>query len=169
MDIRKILKHREYIRDAHRSHRVSKQFSEHIMLAVTGINDCTYCEWGHTQFALKAGSTLTEVKALLSQQFGDFPLDEELALIFAQHYADSAGQPSKESIRRLFEYYGFKKGRDILVFCEMITIGNLLGNSISAFFSRLKGVPPEHGSFFFELTVFLFGGFLFDRYMNRNR
>jgi AhpD family alkylhydroperoxidase len=169
MDIKKMLDHREYIRDAHRSHRVSKQFSEHIMLVVTGINGCIYCEWGHTNFAVQAGSTLKEVKALLSQQFGDFPPDEELALIFAQHYAESAGQPSKEAIRRLLEHYGLEKGRDILVFCEMITLGNLLGNSISAFFSRLEGVPPEHGSFLFELTVFLFGGFLFDRYMNRNR
>jgi len=38
-DILKILGHRHYIRDAHQSKRISKRFSEHIMLVVTGIND----------------------------------------------------------------------------------------------------------------------------------
>ncbi|PWI48468.1 carboxymuconolactone decarboxylase family protein [Candidatus Heimdallarchaeota archaeon B3_Heim] len=168
-DVLRIIRHRKYLRNAHQSDRVSKNFSEHLMLVVTGINGCIYCEWGHTTFALQAGSTLDEIHALLVQEYGEFPPEEKLALVFAQHYAESAGQPSKQSIRALLGEYGLETGRDIIVFCEMITIGNLLGNSVSAFFSRLEGIPPEHGSFFFELAVFLFGGFFFDRYMNRNR
>ena len=168
-DILKIMRHREYLRDAHHSQRVSKNFSERLMLVVTGINGCIYCEWGHTTFALQAGSTQGEINALLAQEYGEFPPEEKIALAFAQHYAESAGHPSKEAIRMLLVEYGLEQGRDIIVFCEMITVGNLLGNSISAFFSRLDGVPPERGSFLFELTVFLFGGFLFDRYMHRNR
>ncbi|MFX1285833.1 MAG: carboxymuconolactone decarboxylase family protein [Promethearchaeota archaeon] len=168
-DILKILGHRHYIRDTHQSKRISKRFSEHIMLVVTGINDCIYCEWGHSNFALRAGSSKPEIEALLSQQFRNFPSDEIAALVFAQHYAESSGYPSKEALSRLIKEYGKEKGRDIIIFCEMITVGNLLGNSISAFLSRLKGIPPEHGSIFFEIIVFLCGGFLFDRYMNRNR
>ena len=136
-DIRRILKHRGYLRDAHQSNRVSKNFSEHLMLVVTWINGCIYCEWGHTTFALQAGSTLDEIHALLVQEYGEFPSEEKLALVFAQHYAESAGQPSKQSIRALLREYGLETGRDIIVFCEMITIGNLLGNSISAFFSSI--------------------------------
>ncbi len=168
-DIQKIMNHRKYIREAHRSRRVSKKLSEHIMLVVTGINECVYCEWGHTNFALNLGTTMKEIDALLSKEFSDFPPDEYQALVFAQHYAESAGQPSKEEVTKLLTEYGLEKGRDIIIFCEMITMGNLLGNSISAFFSRLNGIPPESGSILFEFTVFIFGGFLFDRYMNRNR
>ncbi len=168
-DILKVISHRQYLRDAHRSGRISRRFSEHIMLVVTGINECIYCEWGHTNFAINAGSSMQEIEALLSQQFGDFPSDEHVALVFAQHYAESTGHPSKEAMTRLVKEYGKEKGRDIIIFCEMITVGNLLGNSISAFFSRLKGIPPENGSILFEMAVFVFGGFLFDQYMNRNR
>ena len=33
-------------------------------------------------------------------------------------------------------------------------MGNLLGNTLDAFESRLKGVPPEKGSFLFELFIY---------------
>ena len=169
IDIVRIMRRRGHIQEAHRSQRVSKQFAEHIMLVVTGINGCIYCEWGHTQFALDAGSTRKEINALLRQEYGEFPPEEVVALVFAQHYAETAGHPSKTAINKLIQVYGLEKSQDIISFCQMITIGNLLGNSISAFFSRLQGIPPKNGSFFFEFFIFLFGGFLFDRYMRRDQ
>ena len=77
------------------------------------------------------------------------------------------GNPSPEAINRLINEYGVEKSQAIIIRCDMITIGNLLGNSISSFLSRLQGIPPEHGSLGFELFVFVFGGFWMDHLMRK--
>ena len=43
------------LRAAMRGRRVDHAFSERIMLAVTQVNGCRYCDFGHTRLALRAG------------------------------------------------------------------------------------------------------------------
>ncbi len=167
-DLVKIMRKRDQLKDLNSSNKVSRKFSEHIMLVVTSINGCIYCEWGHTNWAKQEGSTEAEIAGVLSLNFGNLPPEETIALSFAQHYAETLGHPSKEAINRLIKEYGVEKGQSIISRCDMITVGNLLGNSISAFLSRLQGIPPEHGSLGFELFVFIFGGFWMDRMMRKN-
>ncbi|MFX0101529.1 MAG: hypothetical protein ACFFCS_18280 [Candidatus Hodarchaeota archaeon] len=66
----------------------------------------------------------------------------------------------RESIKRLGKYYGVKKARAIIHALDGIWIGNLTGNTLDAFKSRLKGIPPEKGSFLLELIVFVIGSFV---------
>ena len=40
----------------------------------------------------------------------------------------------------------------------MITMGNLLGNTIDAFDSRINGIQVKNGSIIFEFIVYLIGG-----------
>ncbi|MHA1476495.1 MAG: hypothetical protein ACTSQ5_15080, partial [Promethearchaeota archaeon] len=47
---------------------------------------------------------------------------------------------------------------DIINYCIMITIGNLLGNTVDAFNSRINGIQVVDGSFIFEFFVYLIGG-----------
>ena len=157
------------IKDTHQSKRISRNFSEHIMLVCTTVYGCIYCEWGHSKFALNEGSTPGDIKALLELNFGQFPPDEVIALSFAQQYAETTGYPSKAALRRLMKEYGLQKSQDIINHCEMITMGNLLGNSVSALLSRLQRIPPEHGSLCFELFAFILGGFWIDRYITRKK
>ena len=164
----KILRKRNQIKVLNHSNKISRKFSEHIMLVVTSVNGCIYCEWGHVNWAKQEGSTETEIAGLLSLNFGNLPSEETIALSFAQHYAETSGSPSQEAINRLMQEYGLEKAQSIISRCDMITVGNLLGNSISAFLSRLQGIPPEHGSLLFELFVFVFGGFWMDRMMQKN-
>ena len=53
------------IRRAHSGKRVSKAFSERIMLAVTVVNGCRYCSYYHTSVALKAGMSEGEIRDML--------------------------------------------------------------------------------------------------------
>ncbi len=168
-DFTRMMRKRHSIMDTHHSHRLSRQFAEHIMLVCTTVYGCIYCEWGHTKNALNEGSTLENIQALLALNFGQFPPEEVIALSFAQQYAETAGHPSEVALRRLVREYGLKKSQDIINHCEMITMGNLLGNSISALLNRLQKIPPEHGSLGFELFIFLLGGFWIDRYISTLR
>ena len=144
------------VMDTMKSKRISEKFVEKIMLAVTSVNDCRYCSYFHTQNALNSGFTSDEIKEIMSSDFSSCNDSEPVALAFAQHYAESCGKPDETAVKRLISYYGIKKSRDIVTYIQMITIGNLGGNTLDAFESRLKGVPPEDGSIIFEAFAYLF-------------
>ena len=97
------------IRRAHSSKRVSKAFSERIMLAVTEVNGCRYCSYYHTSVALKAGMSEDEIQGMLGGDLSNAPADESVALLFAQHYAETEGHPEEEAYQRLLETYGRKQ------------------------------------------------------------
>ncbi|TFG11022.1 carboxymuconolactone decarboxylase family protein [Candidatus Heimdallarchaeota archaeon] len=153
-DFVRIMKKNSDIRDTMKSERVSKQFRERIMLAVTAVNGCRYCEWGHTKAALNEGCSEEEVEQIMTHDFGSCNPDEVVALAYAQHYAETEENPSPDAWKRVVNFYGEEKAKDIQILIEMITMGNLLGNTLDAFESRLKGIPPENGSLFFELFLY---------------
>ena len=153
-----ILRNREKFQSTMKSKRISNDFSERIMLAVTAVNGCRYCEWGHTKMAIESGCTDEEIKYILDLDFQGLRKDEITALAFAQHFAESKENPSKKALINLTKEYGSQKADDILNFCRMITVGNLLGNTLDAFDSRINGIPVVDGSFIFEFLVYLIGG-----------
>ncbi|MHB1415212.1 MAG: carboxymuconolactone decarboxylase family protein [Chloroflexota bacterium] len=148
-----ILRHREALRAAGRDGRVDKRFAEKIMLAVTQVNGCRYCNYGHTRAALKAGVTDAELQRLLAGEVGAFPEREAVALAFAQHYAEQAGHPDPEAWGRVVDYYGPDTARDIMAYIRMISFGNLFGNTFDAFLSRLAGKPAAGSSPLGELAI----------------
>ena len=137
-----------------KSGRISGQFRERLMLAVTAVNDCRYCEWGHTKMALNEGCSEEEIEQIMTYDFDSCDPDEVVALAYAQHYAETRDNPTGEYWDKLVDFYGIEKAEDIQLIIETITMGNLLGNTLDAFESRLKGIPPENGSFFFEMYLY---------------
>ena len=93
----------------------------------------------------------------MKHDFGSCDPEEVVALAFAQHYAETEGTPTDEARDKLVEQYGEQKSNDIMLFIKMITVGNLLGNTIEGLGSRFKGKPPENGSLVFELFIYIFG------------
>ena len=152
---RNVFCHMDDLRSAARAGRISKAFAEKIMLAVTRVNGCRYCAYGHTRAALDAGVPETEIQCLMSGELGCFPEQEAVALAFAQHYAESASQPDPAAQQRLLDYYGAETAQDIQAYLRMITFGNLYGNTFDAFLSRLAWKPAEAGSLWGELGVLL--------------
>ncbi|MEA2101502.1 MAG: carboxymuconolactone decarboxylase family protein [Thermodesulfobacteriota bacterium] len=140
------------------SNRVDKAFREKLNMAVTGVLGCKYCSWLHSEMALSHGVKDSEIQKILSQEIGDFPEEEAVALAFAQHYSETGGRPGKETLSRFYAYYDQALAKDILFYIQMIYIGNLSGNSIDAFISRIKGDPVEESSMGSELAIFFFLG-----------
>ena len=157
-DVTNMLRNGSKMKETAKAERISKQFAENIMLACTTVNECIYCEWAHSKVALEVGSTVQEIEQVLALQFDNLPEDQIIALTFAQHYAESEGKPSKKALQKLGAYYGSQKSQDIVNYLNMIKMGNLLGNTIDAFESRLRGKPAKNGSLIFEFLVYLLGG-----------
>ncbi|MEE4236526.1 MAG: hypothetical protein V2I51_07360, partial [Anderseniella sp.] len=74
---------------------------------------------------------------------GEFPEEEAVALAFAQHWAETGGEPDPEAEHRFRAYYGERVSDDILNWMRMIQMGNLLGNSFDAIVWRF-GLGRSH-------------------------
>ncbi|MCZ7542042.1 MAG: GNAT family N-acetyltransferase [Anaerolineae bacterium] len=109
------------------------------MLAVTQVNDCLYCNFAHTRWALAEGVTPEEIERLAAGAVEAFPPHEAVALCFAQHYAESGGNPDPGAWARLVDFYGEDAARAIIAYIRMITMGNLLGNTFDYVVHRVAG------------------------------
>ncbi len=151
-----ILHHSPDFKSARRSGRVSRAFAEKIMLAVTQVNDCRYCRFGHTKVALEAGVSEDEITRIARGDLDEFPQDEAPGLLYAQHFAETGGAPDPAATARLIDFYGEQTAAEIGAYIRMITVGNLLGNTFDAFLSRFRRRPAPDSSFISELsTLFL--------------
>jgi len=117
---------------------VSRAFRERLMLAVTSVYGCRYCSWLHTGEALRSGLDREEIAGLLAGIVDNCPEDEAIALLYAQHWADSNAKPDPEAVRRLEEAYGPEKAKAIDLILHMNRIGNLSGNSLDCFLQRIS-------------------------------
>ena len=99
------------------------------MMAVTAVNGCRYCSYVHARIALKSGISPDEIRRLLAGTVDRCPDDEAVAIIYAQHWAESDAHPDAESVRRLQQTYGDEKSEAIHLMLQMIRGGNLMGNS----------------------------------------
>jgi AhpD family alkylhydroperoxidase len=140
---------------AKRNKVMSSQFIERIMLAVTEVNGCEVCCYAHTKIALEQGMSNEEIQMLLSGTTKNIPKDEMQAILFAQHYADTRGNPTEESWKRVVDVYGQEKAWGILAAIRMIMIGNAFGIPLSGLRTRLKGKPSGKTNVFYELSMIL--------------
>ncbi|MPN19412.1 hypothetical protein SDC9_166781 [bioreactor metagenome] len=127
------------------------------MLAVTEVNRCAVCSYAHTRMALESGMNSAEIAGILNCQWDDVPADELKGLLFAQHYAESRGQPSAGSWAMVNENYGVDKALKILAVIRIIMIGNVYGIAYGSFIKRFKGHPDPRSTLFYELTVMILG------------
>jgi AhpD family alkylhydroperoxidase len=126
------------------------------MTVTTAVNECTYCAWYHAKAAVASGIGTEEVKSLLALQFQATASDfEMMALLYAQHYAETNRQPETEATARLFDTYGQRPAKHIMLAIRMISFGNLLGNTWDAVLSRFKGRPAPESNVAFELAFVL--------------
>ncbi|MFA5055713.1 MAG: carboxymuconolactone decarboxylase family protein [Dehalococcoidia bacterium] len=106
---------------------VAPAFRERLMLAVTAVTGCRYCSWAHTGAALRSGISKDEVAGLLIGSVDDCPPDEAIAVLYAQHWADSDGSPDPEARERLIQSYDADTVNTIDVILHSIRIGNYIG------------------------------------------
>jgi AhpD family alkylhydroperoxidase len=158
--VEELVAHMDELREARGARRVSPIFAERIMLAVTAVNGCRYCSYAHTRMALRTGVPAEDIESIAEGELGRLPPEEAVALVFAQHYAETGGKPDAEAVQRLVDAYGPDAARDILANARMIQVANLIGNTVDALLSRLRGKPAAQSSVWQELGVIL-GAFVF--------
>ena len=120
--------------------RISRAVREQVMLAVTEVNDCRYCNWGHTALALRNGVDLTALRQTLDS--GSLSADstpDEVAILYAQHVASQQGDADPAAERALAAAWTPAERAEIKAYITAITFGNLAGNSADAWLARLGG------------------------------
>lgn len=132
------IRNRNRLKDAANKILISPTFRERLMLAVTAVNGCRYCSYFHAKQALKSGITSDEINQLLSGDVCNCPEDEAVAVIYAQHWAESDAHPDPETVLKLQQVYGIEKTEAIHLMLRMIRMGNLLGNSWDYFLYRIS-------------------------------
>ena len=134
---------------------VNDAFRERIMLAVTEVNGCEICSYFHAKMALENGMSNEEIQKLINGNTETIPAEEAIAILFAQHYADTKGHPTEKTWNKLIETYGKTKAYQILAITRMIMLGNVMGIPYSTFLNRLKGNPAKGSSLVYELIMMM--------------
>ena len=132
------------------SGRISPAFRERILLAVTSVNRCRYCQWVHTDLAVANGMTTSDVSALLGSDTNNVPENEKAALVYALHYAETNRNPHPAQRDKLVATYGEDAARDIENYIRLIFFSNLTGNTFDSFLSRMRGESGSDGNAVFE-------------------
>lgn len=138
------------------SGRISPAFRERILLAVTSVNQCRYCQWAHTDLAVASGVSSEQIGALLGSSTESVPEDERVALLYALHYAETNRRPAAAQRKKLFDTYGEDAAHDIENWIHLIFFSNLSGNTFDSFLSRLRGEPNPEGNALFEAMFAVF-------------
>ncbi len=129
--------HRKQVGGAMKDGRVSRQFRERLMLAVTAVNGCRYCSHFHAREAIKAGLPPEELQKMLVGIVDDAPDDELPALIYAQHWAEMDGAADTAVRQQFIQTYGADRAEAIEIVLAMIRQGNLWGNTTDYVIYRL--------------------------------
>jgi AhpD family alkylhydroperoxidase len=138
-DIGFIFRNVKKLRDIRRRGLISEMFRERLMLAVTAVNGCRYCSYFHTRQALKSGMSKEEIDLILSSTVESCPPEEAVAVLYAQHWAETNACPEPDASQKLMDSYGEEKAGAINLMLRMIRTGNLSGNSFDYFLYRISG------------------------------
>lgn len=134
---------------------VDQKFIERLMLATTEVNGCDVCSYAHTQMALKGGFTKEEISSFLSGSEAYVKEEEAVAILYAQHVADTMGNPDPQTYHRLINEYGTRNAAIIKSSITVMMMGNISGIPLSAFLRRLKGNPYGNSSILYEVSMLL--------------
>jgi AhpD family alkylhydroperoxidase len=142
LDLYYPIRNRKRLKEA--TQLIPTAFRERLMLAVTSVNGCRYCSYFHTRQALQSGIGSDEINRLLTGDISGCPAEEAIAVLYAQHWAESNTHPDSEAVLRLQQTYGDEKAGAINVLLHMIRLGNMLGNTWDFLlyiisFGRFKG------------------------------
>ncbi len=143
------------LRKAKAEGEMDPSFLERIMLAVTEVNGCAMCSYYHTKAALEEGFGEEEIRAMLGGSLADVPKEQLPGVLFAQHYADLRGRPTREGWKRVIEEYGEAGAQGILAATRMIMMGNAVGIPAGSLGMRFRGKADPRSNVFYELLMML--------------
>ena len=136
--LKAIMAQRDQMKPLMRGELIDTAFRERLMLAVTAVNGCSYCSYAHARQALAEGIDSGEVEALQDGVVENSPREEVPALLYAQHWAETAGKIDPAARERIIETYDEGTVNAIELALQTIQMGNLLGNTMDYVLHRLS-------------------------------
>jgi AhpD family alkylhydroperoxidase len=119
---------------------IPRALREEVFLAVTSVNDCRWCSWLHSGFALQHGVNLDDLQSLLgSDTFRAANDREATAVLFAQHFAHTLRHPTPAARLALAKQFTPRQRLEIMAWIHFIYFTNLAGNSADAWLARFRG------------------------------
>jgi AhpD family alkylhydroperoxidase len=82
---------------------------ERLMVAAAAVYGCRFCSWLHTREALRVGVDKEELARLVGGVMEGCPEEYSIAVLYAQHWAESNAHPDPEAVHRLEKTYGREK------------------------------------------------------------
>jgi AhpD family alkylhydroperoxidase len=144
-------KQAQKIKTLDENQKMNPALCEKVMLAVSGVTSCVYCSYLHTKNAIKKGVLDNEIIKLLNGEFGDFPEEEAVALLYGQHWAETGGRPEQDVRSHVVEYYGKEKTDHLETMILALYMGNMISNTVEAY---QKGVRlKKHRLLFFLVYI----------------
>ena len=134
---------------------MDQKFIESLMLATTEVNGCEVCSYAHTQMTLKEGFTREEISSFLPGSEVFVKEEEAIGILYAQHVADTMGNPDPETYERLVREYGAEKACIMKAAITVMMMGNISGIPLSAFLRRVKGHAYENSTLLYEISMLL--------------
>jgi AhpD family alkylhydroperoxidase len=128
--------------------KISPALREKVMLAVTSVTDCRYCQWGHTHWAMAHGVSLDEVNQILGHQTASLAARdpaEAAAILFAQHYAEHPSRVDPAAVANLREHFSDAQVAELVAYVRAITLGSLTGNTLDAVIDRFRRPGGRRG------------------------
>ncbi len=122
--------------------KTSRAMREKVMLGVTAINDCRFCAWGHSHWAISQGVPMEEVKQILGSMHDSLATSdpgEAAAILFGQHYAEHLDRIDPDAVLNLHHHFSEAQVREIVAYVYFITFTNLSGNTVDVVLERLRG------------------------------
>ncbi len=95
---------------------------ERLMVAAAAVYGCRFCSWLHTREALRIGVDKEELARLVAGVMEGCPEEYSIAVLYAQHWAESNAHPDPEAVHRLEETYGREKANLVNVVLRPIRL-----------------------------------------------
>ena len=100
------------------------------MLAVCGVNECSYCSYLHSKTALERGVDADDIEFLLNGTWDKLPREELPALLYAQHFSETRARVSSDAREFFIRYYGEEAAEQIEAYIKSVFFGNLCCNTV---------------------------------------
>jgi len=111
---------------------------ERLMVAAAAVYGCRFCSWLHTREALRIGVDKKELARLVAGVMEGCPEEYSIAVLYAQHWAESNAHPDPEAVHRLEETYGIEKAKLVNVMLRPIRLILLVEGLWSSFLYHIS-------------------------------
>jgi len=111
---------------------------ERLMVAAAAVYGCRFCSWLHAREALRIGVDKEELARLVGGVMEGCPEEYSIAVLYAQHWAESDAHPDPEAVRRLEETYGIEEAKLVDVVLRPIRLVLLVEDLWGSFLYRIS-------------------------------